>query len=340
MNSIEVSIIVPVYQVESYIEECLKSIMGQTYTGSIECILIDDCGTDNSILIAQNMIAAYKGPLYFKIIRHERNRGLSAARNTGTEYASGEWIFYLDSDDVITKDCIKLMMEKVNEYPEVELVQGKVKTYPVKNADGLSVHVSHPIATSNNEVRKCFFDLEQLNVAPWNKLIKRSFLKEHNIQFEDGLIFEDTPWTFKMLKHLTIVSFVDVYTYYYKRRADSIVTGTSSIKKASDLRKSYHHILSNLTPNHERVEIGYYGKKFAYFYARFSTIVQEYSDDMVAWNEAAKKYGGIDVRLWLYVGRIMGRIRYGWLVLSLMYRFEHLRGVSTDIQRVWLLLKK
>ena len=78
-----ISIIIPIYNVEPYIASCLHSVMAQTYTGSIECILVDDCGQDDSIGVAKKVIANYQGPIRFHILHHEHNRGLSAARNTG-----------------------------------------------------------------------------------------------------------------------------------------------------------------------------------------------------------------------------------------------------------------
>ena len=84
----KVSIIVPIYNVSEYIERCIKSVMAQTYT-DIECILVDDCTPDNSVAICEHMVAEYHGPITFKILHHEHNRGLSAARNTGLKSSEG-----------------------------------------------------------------------------------------------------------------------------------------------------------------------------------------------------------------------------------------------------------
>lgn len=87
----DVSIIVPVYNVAPYIKDCLQSVMRQTYKGSMECLIVDDCGTDESIAIVERMLAEYDGPIYFQILHHDHNRGLSAARNTGTMQATGDY---------------------------------------------------------------------------------------------------------------------------------------------------------------------------------------------------------------------------------------------------------
>ena len=175
------------------------SVIRQTYKGSIECLLIDDCGTDDSITIAKKIIARYKGPIKFKILCHDRNMGLSAARNTGIEKASGEWIFFLDSDDEITDDCIEKMFLAVETHPDVEMVQGNVSTAPVINLHGLPIKVKNTVLRSNDEVRKSFFLQEQMYIQAWNKLLKRSFVNKYNIRFEEGIIFEDTPWQFLLL---------------------------------------------------------------------------------------------------------------------------------------------
>lgn len=110
-----ISIIIPVYQVSDYVERCIRSVMSQTFMG-IECIIVDDATEDDSIKKCQQLIEEYnenlegKERIIFKILRHEKNRGLSAARNTGTKAAIGEYIFYLDSDDEITLDCMDKMM--------------------------------------------------------------------------------------------------------------------------------------------------------------------------------------------------------------------------------------
>ena len=86
---IKVSIIIPVYNVSAYIERCIKSVINQTYY-DIECIIVDDATPDDSITKCEQMIAAYDVPIRFSILHHQQNRGLSAARNTGTEVATGE----------------------------------------------------------------------------------------------------------------------------------------------------------------------------------------------------------------------------------------------------------
>lgn len=119
----KISIIIPVYNVAQYIEECLNSVIAQTYMGDMECLIVDDCGTDDSIAIAKRIIQDYQGNIKFQILYHEHNRGLSAARNTGIEASTGDYLYFLDSDDSIIPECLELMVEILEKYPKAEIVQ-------------------------------------------------------------------------------------------------------------------------------------------------------------------------------------------------------------------------
>ena len=155
-----VSIIIPVYNVAPYIEDCLRSVIGQTYRGVIECLIVDDRGTDDSIAIAERLIKDYSGPIRFEILHHEHNRGVAAARNTGALKAKGDYIFYLDSDDEITTDCIEKMMAVASQEPDIEMVQGNY----IRFCDGKQIHGPREIsivhASPNEEVRNCFYWIE------------------------------------------------------------------------------------------------------------------------------------------------------------------------------------
>ena len=118
-----VSIIVPVYNVSEYIERCIYSIISQTYS-NIECIIVDDVTPDDSIEKCEKIISTYNGKIEFRIIRREENGGLSAARNTGTIASRGDYLFYIDSDDDISSDCIEKMVSFVSDDESIEMVQG------------------------------------------------------------------------------------------------------------------------------------------------------------------------------------------------------------------------
>ena len=323
----KVSIIIPVYDVAAYIEKCLVSVMRQTYQGDMECLLIDDCGTDDSIAVADRMIAKYNGEIRFRIIHHESKRGISAARNTGVKQAGGDYVFFLDSDDFISDNCIELLVGKIEEDPSLELVQGRIKGKKVAKVHRTKV-------CSNGEIRKCFFRNGTIPVTAWNKLIKRSFLIEHQICFLEGVLFEDTPWMFCMLKYLSKVSFVNDYTYNYFKRADSIVSSAEKTERAQSFRIIYHYILTNLTPGREKEEFNFCAIRFAYVYTKYTRFAKELKDDYLQWKEKAMKYGSPIVRMKLAVSLRLEKLKYGWLPFVAWERMKTPLLIPSDIKRV------
>ena len=158
MNNPKISIIVPVYKVEKYILRCYTSIAKQTYT-NIECIFIDDGSPDNSITILNDLVKQYSGDISFCIIRHEKNKGLSVARNTGINNAKGEYIFFLDSDDEITEHCIRSFVAVINKYQNVDVVQGNaINISPISDSHLEIKHHNFPEYTEDKSwIKKTFF---------------------------------------------------------------------------------------------------------------------------------------------------------------------------------------
>ena len=109
-----ISIIIPVYNVEKYIERCLLSVIGQKgLDGFVECILVDDCTPDRSMQIAQKLIGDYQGSIHFRIIHNNENQGLSCSRNNGLKIAKGDFVYFLDSDDYIYPNCLELLSQRL-----------------------------------------------------------------------------------------------------------------------------------------------------------------------------------------------------------------------------------
>lgn len=232
----KVSIIIPVYNVSDYVERCLSSVMAQTYT-DLECIIVDDCTPDDSVEKCERLIAQYNGPVEFKILHHEHNRGLSAARNTGTDAATGKYVYYLDSDDEITPDCIHLLVRETILYPEVELVQGGVKAIPYDEWFDHSYYQQSGYYEGNDWIRYHFFKAgEEFPVMAWNKLILRDFLKKNHFVFKEGLIHEDELWMLQLAKKLDKIAIVGEPTYFYYKTSNSIMSTLSK-------QHSAHHML-------------------------------------------------------------------------------------------------
>ena len=122
-SDLKVSVIIPVFGVSVYIERCVQSVMNQTYK-NIECVIIDDSTKDDSIIRCEQLIETYTGPVKFRVLHHQHNRGLSAARNTGINAAIGDYLYFLDGDDEITSDCIEKMVRPVYRDSTIEMVRG------------------------------------------------------------------------------------------------------------------------------------------------------------------------------------------------------------------------
>lgn len=264
---LSVSIVVPVYNVSLYVERCVKSVMAQTYPVK-ECVIVDDASPDDSIAKCERLIAGYDGTVQFVILHHDHNRGLSAARNTGTDAARGDYVFYLDSDDELTPDCIEKLAKPVERDPSIEMVQGNYQV----SKDGITrigngklskeEDVLSPVA-----VRACYFDKAVLWVTAWNKLISKWFLTNNGLSFPEGFLHEDAPWVFYALKHLQHLYVIPDVTYHYYSRPFSISTGASYEEKSYSLSVICQDIAEHLTPGEEAREAKFYLRTyFNYFF--------------------------------------------------------------------------
>ena len=221
----KVSIVIPVYNVATYIERCLQSVVSQSYQ-AFECILIDDCGTDESIHLAEQFIKKYQEKISFSIYRHDKNRGLSAARNTGIKAAKGDYIYFMDSDDAITPNCIETLLGLAEQYPEADYVQGDIVTGAIDLMEGC-IDADVPEFVDDKRQLENIILCKSHRTA-WNRLLKRSFLLENNLFFPIGLVMEDHYWTYFIAKCAHAVAFAHKGTYYYYNNAGSIVNARSN----------------------------------------------------------------------------------------------------------------
>lgn len=213
----KVSIIIPIYNVEKYIERCLHSVISQTYT-NIECILVNDCTQDNSFKIAKEFVEKNKNRnpnMNFIFVEHKQNKGLSEARNTGVHHSSGEYIYFLDSDDALQENSIYNLVStcKSNKYPEV--IWGKTITIDAQNNKKLLDPTPNLIPMTNNkDVILGYLNNKWTHIA-CNKLIKRDIFTEKNIYFYPGIVHEDELWTFELSTTINRMIPCNDITYLY-----------------------------------------------------------------------------------------------------------------------------
>lgn len=247
----KVSIIIPVYNVAPYIQRCLDSVVAQTFQ-DIECILVDDCGTDNSVEVAQQYIDNYQGKIQFRFIHHNKNQGLSGARNTGIRMATGEWLYFLDSDDTLIPDSLTTLLALQEKHPDVDFVQGNL----LDETGKISHYGFYKIPEyCNNPSTLEKIMLEKVITSAWNRLIKRSWLLEHNLFFPVGMIHEDMYWIYFLSKYVQAAAFSNIGTYTYYTNEGSIMTAANRatrIKRyTSRLQASSGYIADLLSNNYK-----------------------------------------------------------------------------------------
>lgn len=227
-NNFFCTIIIPVYQVEQYIQKCLLSVVSQSYTKGIECILVNDCTKDESINIAQKLIDEYRGNIKFRIINREENGGLSAARNTGILEAKGDYLYFLDSDDYITPDCIKVLVETAQKFPKAQIVQAGAQA-TAEGFEYLSMK-SKKLKEYSEDAKYIKRNMLMAYYPPtaWNKLVNREWVLANNLFFKEGLLHEDDYWNFFAAKHVTAYAICKQDTYIYNIRPGSITQAPSA----------------------------------------------------------------------------------------------------------------
>lgn len=239
MNPYLVSILVPIFGVEKYIERCAKSLFEQTYK-NIEYIFVDDCSKDKSINLLEKVIKEYPEKKdYIKIIHHHTNRGLAAARNTAIENSRGEFIMHVDSDDWIEKDAVE------------HLVNQQIKTCSDMVIGAAIIHrhsgnsVYYPIHTDNHwTLMDRTVDTQSFECSIWRRLIRRKLLLDNNIACIEGInMGEDIQVTPRLCYYAQKISWTDDVVYHYNMMNES--SYVNSGKNSFKLEKNYWESLNS-----------------------------------------------------------------------------------------------
>lgn len=256
MSKIKISIIIPIYNVAPYVEECIRSVMNQTMTQGVECIIVDDCGQDNSMEIVERIVAGYKGYIDFRILHHDHNRGLSAARNTGIAAARGEYVYFIDSDDKIVPECIEKLVSSVKKHPDSQVVfaGAEASTENYKWLDYTTKEL--PEYSDNHDwLQRSMLKRYEFGMTAWNKLISRQFILGNSLRFVEGLVHEDEVWNFEASKYIQSASFVKYNTYLYNINNYSITVGASDNLRWERLFALWHVLLSKTDDCHKDLQI-------------------------------------------------------------------------------------
>lgn len=235
---IELSIIIPVYNVEKYIERCIKSIYGiNSRIKDVEIIIVNDGSQDNSI----NIVKSLNKNIPFIIIDQE-NKGLAEARNTGLRHASGKYVYFLDSDDYIDLSRFISLYEKgktedadviIGDFMFVIDEQKKENQYTIKTKSDI-------ILPGESFFLK--FYRKNINTMVWRNIYKRKYLVDNNLYFTSGIYHEDVNWTPFVIINAKKIYYSPIAFYFYIIRTGSIINSALSKKKFDDLVYIYKDI--------------------------------------------------------------------------------------------------
>lgn len=217
-----VTISIPLYKCEEFLKACLGSVQAQTYP-NIEVTLINDQTPDDSVEIAENFIND-NDLKNWRIYHLEKNSGLSVVRNKGIDTACGKYLFFLDSDDVITVDCISKLVN-ISEMYSAEVTMSQlecVELATAKRSICIKLNSEEKVIIGNLNILKAFSNQELVSYSV-NKLFLLDFIRENAIYFTPGIFAEDELWNFQMILKLQKVAIQKEVTYTYYLHKKSII---------------------------------------------------------------------------------------------------------------------
>lgn len=218
-----VSVVLPIYNVEQYLEQCIKSVVNQTYK-NLEIILVDDGSPDNCPKICDDW--AQKDSR-IKVV-HKQNAGLGMARNTGIDNASGKYIFFFDSDDYVDTTIVEKCVISAQKHQSEVVVFGRYDVYengeikPCILKNDKSAYKHDEIV---NTILPCVFTYELgFGVSAWGKMYDLDMLRKNNLRFvsEREIISEDAYFSLSLFSKTTVLSVVNENLYYYRKRQNSL----------------------------------------------------------------------------------------------------------------------
>lgn len=282
-----VSIVVPVYNVENYIEKCVDSIIQQSFK-NIEIILVDDGSTDRSGDICERL----KRKDSRIVVLHKKNGGLSDARNMGIDYAKGEWITFVDSDDYVSDNYVQYLMELNQKYgTDISIAS---YTY-ISNNKSIDHSNGEEVKMEPQEaIRRMLLD-DGFDMGAWSKMYRTKFFKQ--IHFPVGKLFEDSFTTYQIFAEANSISFGSKSIYYYVNRFNSTVNGSFNEKKFDliEMNKKTELFIKNKFPEiapeaHRRVIWAYFSTLNQVIMSHNLKVVEKYAGTLVEYILGEKNF--------------------------------------------------
>ena len=229
----KVSIITPVYKVASFIERCAVSLFKQTYK-DMEYVFVDDCSPDNSVEILKGVLKRYpERESQVKIISHLSNRGVAAARNTGLETVTGDYVYYVDADDWIEKDAIEQMVSLAQRNGSDIVAGGWYLTFS-ENERRMPMPVYPDVGSS---LRAMLGGQMRWNL--WLFMIRRELYEQYNITYIEGQnVGEDMMVLVKLFAHANSISYLNKPVYHYVRMNNTSITQMSQLEQIERVKEN------------------------------------------------------------------------------------------------------
>ena len=217
-----ISIVLPIYNVENYIEKCMESVLNQTYK-NIEIILVDDGSPDNCPIICDQYV---KEDNRVKVV-HKENGGLSDARNAGIKVANGDYITFIDSDDYVDKDYVEFLYNTIEETDADIAIGGHRVIYDSGKIIEKETH-ENSVLEPKKVLERILYD-DGIDLSAWGKLYKRYLFND--IKFPKGRLFEDSATTYMLVDKANKIAINSISKYNYIIRKNSISNAKFSPKK-------------------------------------------------------------------------------------------------------------
>lgn len=214
----KVSIIIPIYNASKYIERCLVSALNQSYS-NVEYICVDDGSADDSLIKAKNIVEQSARVSSVVFIEHHKNKGVAEARNTGINQATGDYIYFLDSDDELPYNSIELLV-KAKDSADADIVLGDFDMTGAEKSRFKTIRLPNGNYTGSSVLDS--FLLMQWPDMTCNKLVKLETIRKNQIYFEQNIIHEDTLWSFILAVKSSLMVITDKVTYTYHIQGESI----------------------------------------------------------------------------------------------------------------------
>lgn len=277
MNDL-ISVIVPVYKVEQYLNDCINSLVNQSYK-NLEIILVDDGSPDNCPIMCDNWAKKDKR---IKVI-HKKNGGLSSARNAGLDVANGDYFTFVDSDDWISLSMYEDML-KIFKNDDVDVVAGKINCYFEKTGiikpfmeSSDYYKITQDLIINKEKYQKLTLS-RVLESAAWNKLYKASLFCD--LRFKENRYYEDYLYIYNISKRIKNIYYIAKPYYYYRIRDNSIC---SSHTCSEDFEKNFQEVKTDILLNNNnnliesvnKAEIDYYLSMCSY-YVNDSIVFNQY----------------------------------------------------------------